>query len=132
VRGVDPRRQAPFERPSKTSDARSPRFEHLFDLGPDRRIGRPGVAMDTWHGTWHGGSTHKSGTVTYTHTLAIRVWISLVVAPAAVQGNYTRPFDDPLLWAPLAALIGTVGGVVVLVAILVRRRIARPTYPPHS
>ena len=86
----------------------------------------------TWHGTWHGGSTHESGTVTYTHTLAIRVWISLVVAPAAVQGNYIRPFDDPLLWAPLAALIGTVGGVVVLVAILVRRRIARPTYPPHS
>jgi len=60
------------------------------------------------------------------------IWISLVVAPAAVQGNYIRPFDDPLLWAPLAAVIGMISGVVVLVAILVRRRIARPTHPRHS
>jgi hypothetical protein len=54
-------------------------------------------------------------------------WISLVVASAAAQGNYIRPFDDPLLWPPCAAVIGAISGVVLLVAILVRRRVARPT-----
>lgn len=58
-------------------------------------------------------------------------WILLDVAFVVGQGNYLWPLDDPLLWAPIAGVIGTISGVVLLVAILVRRRIPQPTHPRH-
>lgn len=59
-------------------------------------------------------------------------WILVDVAFVVGQGNYVRPFEDPLLWAPIAGLVGSIAGVVLLVAIEVRRRIARPAHLSHS
>ena len=60
------------------------------------------------------------------------MWILVVVAFLVGQGNYVRPLDDPLLWAPIAGLVGSIAGVGLLVAIEVRRRVARPAHLSHS
>jgi hypothetical protein len=60
------------------------------------------------------------------------MWILVVVAFLVGQGNYVRPLDDPLLWAPIAGLVGSLAGVVLLAAIEVRRRVARPAHVSHG
>ena len=59
------------------------------------------------------------------------IWILVVVAFLVGQGNYVR-LDDPLLWAPIAGLVASLAGVVLLAAIEVRRRVARPAHLPLS
>lgn len=59
------------------------------------------------------------------------IWILVVVAFLVGQGNYVR-LDDPLLWAPIAGLVASLAGVVLLAAIEVRRRVARPAHLPPS
>jgi hypothetical protein len=59
------------------------------------------------------------------------IWILGVVAFLVGQGNYVR-LDDPLLWAPIAGLAASLAGVVLLVAIEVRRRVAAPTHLSHN
>lgn len=56
------------------------------------------------------------------------VWIVAVVGFLAGQGNYIYPLDDPLLWAPIAGLVGSFAGAVLLVALEVQRRVARPAH----
>lgn len=58
------------------------------------------------------------------------IWILVVVAFLVGQGNYVR-HDDPLLWAPIAGLAGSIAGVVLLVANEVRHRVARPAHLLH-
>jgi hypothetical protein len=60
------------------------------------------------------------------------MWILVDVAFVVGQGNYVRPLEDPLLWAPIAGLVGSIAGVGLLVAIEVRRRVARPAHLSHS
>ena len=60
------------------------------------------------------------------------IWILVDVAFVVGQGNYVRPLEDPLLWAPIAGLVGSIAGVVLLVAIDVRRHVARPAHLSHS
>ncbi len=60
------------------------------------------------------------------------IWILVDVAFVVGQGNYVRPLEDPLLWAPIAGLAGSIAGVVLLVAIEARRRVARPAHLSHS
>jgi hypothetical protein len=60
------------------------------------------------------------------------IWILVDVAFVVGQGNYVRPLEDPLLWAPIAGLVGSIAGVVLLVAIEVRRHVARPAHLSHS
>jgi hypothetical protein len=59
------------------------------------------------------------------------IWILVVVAFLVGQGNYVR-LDDPLLLAPIAGLVAALAGVVLLAAIEVRRRVARPAHLPLS
>jgi hypothetical protein len=54
-------------------------------------------------------------------------WILVDVAFVVGSGNYVRPLEDPLLWAPIAGLVGSIAGAVLLVVIEVRRRVARPS-----
>lgn len=58
------------------------------------------------------------------------VWILVDVAFVVGQGNDVRPLEDPLLWAPIAGLVGSIAGVALLVAMEVRRRVARPAHLP--
>lgn len=60
------------------------------------------------------------------------IWILADVAFVVGQGNYVRPLEDPLLWAPIAGLVGSIAGVVLLVAIEVQRRVARLARLSHS
>ena len=59
------------------------------------------------------------------------IWILGVVAFLVGQGNYVR-LDDPLLWAPIAGLVGSIAGVVLLAVIEVRRRVAGTARLPHG
>lgn len=49
-------------------------------------------------------------------------WIAVEAAWFLGQGSYWGSLDDPLLWAPLALLVGAAAGAVVLVGLVVRRR----------
>jgi hypothetical protein len=57
------------------------------------------------------------------------VWIVAVVGFLVGQGNYIYPLDDPLLWAPLAGLAGSLAGLVVLGAIEIQRRVTKRGSP---
>ena len=59
------------------------------------------------------------------------IWILGVVAFLVGQGNYVR-LDDPLLWAPIAGLVGSIAGVVLLAVIEVRRRVSGTARLPHG
>jgi hypothetical protein len=94
-------------------------------------VGAAGLLAAWWLST-HAIAPRRATAVWVAIVVIAVIGIGLVVTSAAAQGNYIRPFDDPLLWAPLAAVIGSIGGVVVLVVTLVRRRTARPAHRRRS
>jgi hypothetical protein len=66
--------------------------------------------------------------VAYVVALAIAVaWIMIEAAWFLGQGNYWGSLDDPLIWTPVAILVGAVAGLLVLAILLVRRRIQSAT-----
>jgi len=94
-------------------------------------VGSAGLLAAWWLST-HAIAPRRAAAIWLAIVVIAVIWSGLLVTSAAAQGNYIRPFDDPLLWAPLAAVVGSIGGVGVLVAILVRRRIARQAHTRQS
>ena len=64
----------------------------------------------------------------YVVALGIAVaWLMIEAAWFLGQGNYWGSLDDPLIWTPVAILVGAVAGLLVLAILLVRRRIQSAT-----
>jgi hypothetical protein len=100
-------------------------------VGPVAAARSPDTTAARW--LWRHRIGARGATATWIVLAGIAtMWILGDVTFLVGQGNYVRPLEDPLLWAHVAGLVGSIAGVVLLAAVEVRRRVAGPAQLPHG